>query len=63
MFKYKTEEELSKMTPEQRDIYAEQKRQFEKEERQKEIKEALKVALPDRTQKMKKKILINPMPK
>jgi HK97 family phage major capsid protein len=55
MFKYKTEEELSKMTPEQRDIYAEQKRQFEKEERQKEIKEALKVALPDRTQKMKDK--------
>lgn len=42
MFKYKTEAELSAMTPEQRDFYAEQKRTAEAAERKNEIAEATK---------------------
>lgn len=42
MFKYKNEAELAAMTPEQRDTYSEQKREFEKEARAKEIADALK---------------------
>ena len=40
-FKYKNEADLSAMTPEQRDIYSEQKRDFEKNSRAQEIKDAL----------------------
>ena len=42
MFKYKTEAELSAMTPEQRDIYSEQKRQHEANERKAEFVQMFK---------------------
>jgi len=48
MFKYKTEEELGKMTPEQRDIYAEQKREFEAKATEKMINDAIAKAIPDK---------------
>lgn len=47
MFKYKTEEELGKMTADQRDIYGEQKRDFEAKVTQKMIADAIKDAMPD----------------
>ncbi|UYW01789.1 hypothetical protein K5I29_02370 [Flavobacterium agricola] len=41
MFKYKTEAELTKMTPEERDQYSTDKREFEQKQSEKTIKEAL----------------------
>lgn len=49
MFKYKTEAELEKMTPDQRDIYSEQKRAFEAESTQKMIADAIAKAFPAKT--------------
>lgn len=46
MFKYKSEAELTAMTPEQRDVYAEQKRAYEADLRKKEIADALKELPP-----------------
>lgn len=48
MFKYKTEEELEKMTPEQRDIYSEQKRDHELKATEKMISDAIAKALPNK---------------
>lgn len=53
MFKYKTEEELGKMTTDQRDIYAEQKRAFESEGTKKMIADAIKERFPTRLQELK----------
>jgi len=50
MFKYKSEAELQAMTAEQRDIYAEQKRAFEADQRKAEIAEAIKGRFPEKTQ-------------
>lgn len=49
MFKYKTEDELGKMTPDQRDIYSEQKRAFEAEATQKMISDAIAKSFPAKT--------------
>jgi hypothetical protein len=49
MFKYKTEEDLSKMTAEQRDIYAEQKRDFEAGQTKQMIADAIKERFPEKT--------------
>lgn len=49
MFKYKTEAELSAMTAEQRDIYAEQKREFEAKQAEKMVQDAIDKALPKPT--------------
>lgn len=49
MFKYKTEAELSAMTAEQRDIYSEQKREFEAKATEKMIADAIKAAFPAKT--------------
>lgn len=48
-FTYKSEAELAAMTAEQRDIYSEQKRAFEAEQRKAEIAEALKNQNPAKT--------------
>lgn len=53
MFKYKTEAELTAMTAEQRDIYAEQKRAFEAEATKKMVNDAIKALLPNRTAELK----------
>ena len=45
VFTYKNEAELSAMTPEQRDAYGTEKRQFEAETRQKETEAAIEKAL------------------
>lgn len=49
MFKYKTEAELTAMTPAERDTYAVDKRKFEQESTQKMIADAIKAAFPDKT--------------
>ena len=49
MFKYKTEAELSAMTPEQRDIYSEQKRAFEGNATKQMIADAIKERFPEKT--------------
>jgi len=49
MFKYKTEAELEKMTPDQRDIYSEQKRAFETDATKQMIADAIKEAFPAKT--------------
>jgi len=49
MFKYKTEAELTAMTPEQRDIYSEQKREFEAKGTKEMIQAELKAAFPAKT--------------
>jgi hypothetical protein len=49
MFKYKTEAELTAMTPEQRDIYGEQKREFEAKATLKMITDAIKERFPEKT--------------
>lgn len=46
-FTYKTESELAAMTPEQRDIYSEQKRQHEAGETKNLVKEVVKDLLPE----------------
>lgn len=48
-FTYKKEEELAKMTPDQRDIYAEQKRDFETTATKELIAEEIKKAFPAET--------------
>jgi len=48
-FQYKTTKEVSEMTPEQVDIYGEQKRAFESEATQKMISDAIKAAFPEKT--------------
>lgn len=48
-FKYKTTKEVSEMTPEQVDIYSEQKREFEAESTQKMIADAIAKAFPAKT--------------
>lgn len=49
MFKYKSEADLAAMTPEQRDIYSEQKREFEAKATEKMIADAIKAAIPVKT--------------
>lgn len=49
MFKYKSEAELEKMTPEQRDIYSEQKRAFEAESTKQMIAAEIAKAFPAKT--------------
>lgn len=54
-FTYKTEVELSAMTPEQRDIYGTQKREFESKATEKMIQDALDKAFPTKYSEMKAK--------
>lgn len=52
MFKYKTEAELTAMTPEQRDVYSEQKRDFEAKATEKMINDAIAKALPNKKEEV-----------